>query len=53
MVKIRVSYERPEELGALLLRLSPLVVSCREAKEQKGPYKRVYIILGDIEKRSE
>ena len=44
-VKLKVSYERPEELQELLERLQPMILSCRQSREQKGRYRRLYIML--------
>ena len=44
-VKIRVSYERPEELQRILARLGPEVKSWKAAKRQEGPYRKAYIEL--------
>ena len=47
MVKVRVSYDRPEELQKILKILGDAVLKCTTAKEQKGRYNRAYIILRD------
>lgn len=44
-VKIRVSYESPEELQDILKRLAPMVQKCKASKGQKGRYKKAYIVL--------
>lgn len=44
-VKIKVSYEQPEELQRVLKCLRPVIKSYKVAKEQKGKYRRVYIEL--------
>lgn len=48
MVKIRVSYDHPEELAAVLRLLGNAVISCRPAKDQGGPHRRAYIMLNPI-----
>nr|DAF78209.1 MAG TPA: Protein of unknown function (DUF3970) [Caudoviricetes sp.] len=44
-IKIKVSYESPQELQELLKRLEPILLSCRVSKTQNGRYKKAYIIL--------
>lgn len=43
MVKIKVSYERLEELKRILDRLRPDVKSWKVAKNQEGQFKKAYI----------
>ena len=43
MVKIKVSYERPEELKRILDRLGPEVKSLKVARNQEGKFKKAYI----------
>lgn len=43
MVKIKVSYERPEELQHILRKLQPDVRSWKVAGRQQGKFKRAYI----------
>lgn len=45
MVKIKVSYERSEELQKVLERLRPDVKSWKVAKNQEGRFKKAYIEL--------
>lgn len=45
MVKVRVSYDRPEQLQKILKLLGDAVLKCTTTKEQEGRYKRAYIIL--------
>lgn len=47
MIKIKVSYERPEELQRVIRLLGQSAQTIRKAKEKRGQYKRVYIILKD------
>lgn len=47
MVKVRVSYDRPEQLQKILKLLGDAVLKCTTTKEQKGRYNRAYIILKD------
>ena len=49
MIKIKVSYERPEELTDLIKLLEPRILSYKLASVQKGKYKRAYIALKTIE----
>lgn len=43
MIKIRVSYEHPEELRKVLERLRPDVKSWKAAKNQEGRFRKAYI----------
>lgn len=43
MVRIKVSYERPEELAHLLAKLHPEVKQWKAAGKQTGRFKRAYI----------
>lgn len=43
MMKIKVSYEHPEELRRLLDRLGPEVKSWRHSQNWKGQFKKAYI----------
>ena len=43
MMKLRVSYERPEELRRLLDRLGPEVKSWRHSQNREGQFKKAYI----------
>lgn len=43
MVKIKVSYERPEELKRILDRLRPDVKNLKVAKNREGQFKKAYI----------
>lgn len=45
MIKLKVSYERPEELKGLIKLLEPRITSYKLAAVQKGQYKRAYITL--------
>lgn len=49
MVKIRISYERPQELEAVLKLLSPVVKTYKESKNDKGRFKKVYAEMLHIE----
>lgn len=42
-VKIKISYERPNELQQILRKLEVKPQQCKSSREQKGQYKRVYI----------
>lgn len=43
-VKIRVSYQKQEELEKVLKLLSPAIKSCKSGRQQ-GEFKKVYIEL--------
>lgn len=49
-IKIKVSYESPQELQEVLKRLEPILLSCKVPKLQEGRYKRAYIDL-QVKKR--
>lgn len=51
-VKIKVSYQRPQELQTVLKLLNPMVKSCKVAKRQDGAYKRAYITLTWLEEEN-
>lgn len=42
-IKIKMSYESPQELQEVLKRLEPMTLSCKVPKGQEGRYKRAYI----------
>ena len=44
-VKIRVSYERPEELEQVRERLADMVRSCKESRNRDGKYRKAYLEL--------
>lgn len=44
-IKVKVSYESPQELQEVLKRLEPILLSCKIPKLQEGRYKRAYICL--------
>ena len=46
-IKIKVSYERPNELTEVLKLLSPVMQSHKLPKEQAGRYKKAYVLLKD------
>lgn len=54
-VKIKVSYERPEELRRLLDRLRPDIKTWKKSGSQEGKFMKAYIFLdeqrGNNEKR--
>lgn len=43
MMKIRISYERPEELEAVRRLLAPVIKSCKVSGNQEGRYRKAYI----------
>lgn len=47
--KVTISYERTEELRAVLDRLGPMVRSYKVAKRRRGRFKRAYADL-DVDK---
>lgn len=44
-VKITISYERPEELEGVLKRLRSVAKCYKLPKDQKGRYKKAYVVL--------
>lgn len=46
-VKVRISYEHPQELQRVLELLRPDILSCKTEKGQNGQYKRAYVRLQD------
>jgi len=45
MVKIKISYETPQELEKVVALLEPLKGKVRYPKAEKGTYKRAYITI--------
>lgn len=46
MVRIKISYERQEELQAVLKSIRGTPVRIKVPKQQKGRFKRAYITIG-------
>lgn len=42
-VKVRISYEEPQELHTVTEMLKPITKSCKAEKGEKGRYKRAYL----------
>lgn len=42
-VKVRVSYEEPQELQMVTELLQPVIKSCKADKGENGRYKRAYL----------
>lgn len=49
LVKIKVSYEDPEELRRILERLRPNVKSWKVSRNREGRFLKAYIILKSLE----
>lgn len=49
-VRIRISYEKEEELVAVLAVLRPVLKSWNRAKDKKGRFFRAYAILDNRKK---
>ena len=49
-MRIKISYESPQELQEVLKRLGSMVQSYRVPKHQEKTYKRAYIILENVNK---
>ena len=45
MVKIKVSYEEPEELQKLLHKLRPDVKTWKVSRNQEGKFLKAYIVM--------
>ncbi|MFR8846833.1 hypothetical protein [Clostridium fessum] len=45
MIKIKISYERPEELQEVLKRLTPNVKSLKVARKQDGRFLKAYVTM--------
>lgn len=45
MVKIKISYEKPEQAEKVLKMLAPLLIVGKVKKSQDGKYKKIYISL--------
>ena len=41
--KVRISYEKPQELHTVTEMLKPIIKSCRAEKGENGRYKRAYL----------
>lgn len=44
-VKVRISYEKPQELQEVLKHLKPIVKSYKSDKGKEGQYKKAYVEL--------
>ena len=44
-VKVRISYEKPQELQEVLKHLKPIVKSCKPDKGKNGAFKKAYVEL--------
>ena len=42
-VKVRISYEKPQELHTVTEMLKPIIISCKADKGENGRYKRAYL----------
>ena len=49
-VKIKISYNKDEELAGVVRLLSPALKTYKVAKKQEGPYKNAYALLEDMTK---
>lgn len=45
MVKVRISYQKPQELDAVLKLLKPIIKSYKTEKGSEGRYKKSYVEL--------
>lgn len=42
-VKVRISYENPQELQTVTEMLNPIIKSCKAEKGENGRYKKAYL----------
>ena len=49
-VKIKISYERPDELHIVIKQLQPMIKTCKISGKQEGRFQRAYADLGDVDK---
>ena len=45
MVKVRISYQKPQELDAVLKLLKPIIKTYKTEKGSEGRYKKSYVEL--------
>lgn len=50
-VKVRISYEKPQELRAVAELLKPMIKSCKAGKGKDGRYKKAYMDLETPEEK--
>ena len=51
MTKVRVSYEKPQELHTVTELLKPILKSCKAEKGENGRYKRAYLEVNKKKKK--
>ena len=44
-VKVKVSYTDEQELMRVIIRLKPIIKTCKISKQQQGAYKKAYLVL--------
>lgn len=52
-VKVRISYEKPQELHTVLKLLNPVIKSCKTDKGVNGRYKKAYLDVNIPEEKAE
>lgn len=52
-VKVRISYEKPQELHTVLKLLNPVIKSCKTDKGVNGRYKRAYLEVNISEENAQ
>lgn len=52
-VKVKISYERPQELHTVLKLLKPITKSCKAEKGVNGRYKRAYLEINTAEENAQ
>ena len=51
-VKVRISYEKPQELHTVIRMLQPIVKSYKENKDGNGQFKRAYLEVEIAEEKA-
>ena len=46
--KVKISYEKPEELKQIVAMLTHVMRSCKVAKGQQGRYKKAYVEIDGL-----
>lgn len=52
MIKLKVSYEHPEELKRLLKKLGPDVKSWKVSRNREGKFLKAYVVMKDTQDRA-
>ena len=52
-VKVRISYEKPQELHTVTEMLKPIIKSCKADKGENGRYKKAYLEVNISEENAQ